>query len=472
MSSPPCRCWRTRVVLPCALLLAFAASLRADPKPLSKEEQAKVDKAVDKGVAFLKKAQTEKGDFDGKMYQGTRYVVGQCALPAYALLEAGVPTDDPVISKAAQYIRSECSKANETYELSLAILFFDRLGDPKDKKLIQRLALRLIAGQYRSGGWSYHCPLLSEKNEGDLLGCLEKLRKRMKQVGKARAQALKEIDVPEPLTSLTVFQTADHAPYREPLYSPEAQAAEMRRVSLDGRTDNSNTQFAILALWAARRHDVAMLATFEIMVEHFERSQEYPSGLWTYQWDKQYGSPRSMICVGLLGLAIGRGLHLSTPGEPADPKRDVHVLRGLSALRQCIGTPLGHMKRRGRLPDLYFLWSVERVGMLYNLTSIGGKDWYRWEAELLVTNQLKDGRWPPPAPSKNEDWIGKIDYGPSLNTAFALLILKCSHPMKNLTPKLPFSEWDLTEGLTRLRRDEQFPERTASDPSSRAKPDR
>jgi hypothetical protein len=46
---------RNRVVfLACAILLGFAASASADPKPLSKEEQAKVDKAIDRAVAYLK----------------------------------------------------------------------------------------------------------------------------------------------------------------------------------------------------------------------------------------------------------------------------------------------------------------------------------------------------------------------------------------------------------------------------------
>jgi hypothetical protein len=145
--------WGARAgLLGLALLLLCVSSAVADPKPLTKEEQAKVDQAIDKAVAKLKRFQTRQGDWPRHKTWMTRYLVGQCALPAYALLESGVPADDPVIQKAAAFIRPKLRRLDETYELSLALLFFDRLGDAKDKKLIQTLALRLIAGQQRAGG--------------------------------------------------------------------------------------------------------------------------------------------------------------------------------------------------------------------------------------------------------------------------------------------------------------------------------
>jgi hypothetical protein len=36
---------------------------------------------------------------------------------------------------------------------------------------------------------------------------------------------------------------------------------------------------------------------------------------------------------------------------------------------------------------LYFLWSLERVAVLYKLQTIGSKDWYAWAAEMLVQHQ-------------------------------------------------------------------------------------
>ena len=67
-------------LLCCAFVLACAPSASAEPKPLSKEEQAKVDKAIDRAVDYLKRSQTKDGDWPRNWPKS--YAVGQCALPA------------------------------------------------------------------------------------------------------------------------------------------------------------------------------------------------------------------------------------------------------------------------------------------------------------------------------------------------------------------------------------------------------
>jgi hypothetical protein len=444
------RCAGMRWVVLTLLLLNLARPAMADPKPITKEEQAKIDRAIDRGVAFLKKVQTKQGDFGWKMTNDGRFLVGQCALPAYALLEAGVPPDDPVIQKAAAYLRPRVPLTDRTYELPLAILFFDRLGDPKDKTLIQMCALRLIAGQHRSGGWAYHCPILSDENAQGLLNSLRDLDQRWKEGKKTRDQVLQGLELPASLQGLTVFQSSMYL-WQEPSLTANEKAVAMSRVSLLGWTDNSNTQFALLGLWAARRHGVPVDPTLSISVERFERTHIFPEGHWLYGVDKELGakSRGSMTCVGLIALAIGRGLKLPTTGSVSRGQKDVHVLRGLAALSRWIGKPKGDMKKRSEIEELYFLWSMERVAMLFGLKEINHKDWYRWGAEGLVTNQQKSGWWPEAPPHK------RIPKGPvykaTLNTSFALLFLKRSHPMKDLTAKLPYTPTELKEGIMRLR---------------------
>src|SRR5262249_1836794 len=100
---------------------------------------------------------------------------GYAALPALTLLECGVPPSDPLIQRTANYVRSKRVTLNTTYELSLAILFLDRLGDPQDKKLIQTYALRLVAGQTATGGWGYRCPPSGPNGEKELMTALRYL---------------------------------------------------------------------------------------------------------------------------------------------------------------------------------------------------------------------------------------------------------------------------------------------------------
>jgi hypothetical protein len=68
---------------------------------------------------------------------------------------------------------------------------------------------------------------------------------------------------------------------------------------------------------------------------------------------------------------------------------------------------------------LYFLWSLERMAVIYDLTTIGDREWYPWCAEMLVAVQRADGSWQAPYP------------GP-VGTCFALLILKRSNFAKDL----------------------------------------
>jgi hypothetical protein len=467
-------------LLPVVVLLGIAAPGRADPKPLSKEEQTKVDKAIDKAVAYLKRKQTKEGNWPTHWKQ--KYLVGECALPAYALLEGGVSADDPVIQKAAAFVRPKVLKTDETYELSLAVLFLDRLGEAKDKKLIQTCALRLIAGQHYTGGWSYRCPKFKEGQEVALLKALEELTKRMKEEGKSTKEALRELEILRGMKALAVFKDMEKLNWQE-----ETNKKKPREfLPIVGATDNSNTQFAILALWTAQHHDIPTEPSFRGLVARFEKSQ-FPNGDWNYLYstslrenlEARRGRP-SMICVGLIGLAIGQGLKYPPSHVPPPPgKENLRILMGLAALYSTIGVPTGQMDKPIPMQDIYYLWSLERVGMLFNLPTLGDKEWYRWGAEIIITNQLGTGEFSAGDWSENPRFAatgaGQTSpgfYGPILKTAFALLFLKHSHPMKDLTPKLPFTAKELNQGIARLRPGDAPLDRSTSTPSRNAKPER
>ncbi len=83
--------------------------------------------------------------------------------------------------------------------------------------------------------------------------------------------------------------------------------------------------------------------------------------------------------------------------------------------------------------NLYFLWSLERVGVMYNVTNIGDKDWYRWGAELIVAHQKPDGSWVDGSyPGGNPGEAARID------SCFALLFLKRANLAKDLSRKLEY----------------------------------
>jgi hypothetical protein len=195
-----------------------------------------------------------------------------------------------------------------------------------------------------------------------------------------------------------------------------------------GAGDNSNTQFAILALWAARSCDLPLHFTIARLEQRFRSSQKADG--WTYGFTSKRLGYGSMTCAGLVGLGVGRGWDF--PAQPNSremktKKDDEGISKGLQALASFLDDPLDRKyagirevgpsaaaRPKGKL-NLYFLWSVERVGVAYNLKTIGGKDWYGWGVEHLLAAQKRDGSW------FGDGYQGS---SPTTDTCFALLFLK------------------------------------------------
>ena len=455
-------------------------------------EQERIDEAIAKGVRYLKEHQLPDGTWPGGP------TIGYTALAGLTFLECKVRTDDPHVQKAAGYVRNNIGNLNATYELSLAILFLDRLGNPKDRSAIQGMALRLLAGQNEGGGWTYASthllnppemhqlliflkshrpattlPKVIQPPAGDLgkqatmlktqagsddpfkvLGELMRHSKSLPEVpafsrvilapaGEALPRINKPIDsmgsAAEPAKKSDKGAPADKGnpvkkvtPVNPKQLPPALQmlpvvalnwAKGNVNVQRGWNEDNSNTQFALMGLWAARRHEVPTEFSLLLSKQRFVKSQNNGGG-WGYRVG--IGSSDAMTCVGLLGLAMGHGVlpEAAGKGKLADPT----IQAGLTALGQYIGTPSKEPNARPPMQNLYFLWSVERVAMLYDLKTIGGKDWYGWGAQTLLPNQFADGHW-----NCNRQYHGAADH---TDTCFALLFLKRSNLVPDLTENL------------------------------------
>lgn len=203
--------------------------------------------------------------------------------------------------------------------------------------------------------------------------------------------------------------------------------------------DNSNTQFAIMGLWAARRHGVPMDRTL-VLVERRFRSSQNTDGSWGYHaWDHKQAD--SMTCTGLLGMALALGMDLQLAGRNAGvATADPAVKKGFSYLASTIGkapgaNPMAKGKGKGQPKgkagslvgadargDLYYLWSVERVAVSYSTATIGTKNWYPWGAAVILSHQQADGSW-------HDRHSGIPD------TSFALLFLTRANLVRGL-PRL------------------------------------
>ncbi|MCI0463914.1 MAG: hypothetical protein L0Z62_43830 [Gemmataceae bacterium] len=402
-----------------AVLLGVVPLLLAGASVPAQDDFGKaVNTAIDRGVAALRKMQP--GEFQAG--PATPQQVGASALIGLTLLECGVAPDDADVKKAAQFVRKGCADLKYVYSLSLAVLFLDRLGDPQDVPLIEALAVRLLAAQDRKqGAWSYYSPDPSADEVRRLTEVVQKHKD-----GQAKHVAPRDRKV---------------RPWKE---VPQEVRDEITRIARGpGHTatmevDNSNTQFALLALWVARRHGIPCDDAIA-RVERRLRATQRPHGGWTYRYppfvpdqgvfrSPDYQPSGAMTCAGLLGMALAHAVTLDNPkAVKKNLAADPNVKAGFLALGAVIGDATGDGKQArldkpGRL--YYFLWSLERMAVAYGLKTIGGKDWYRWGAEILLANQGGDG-----------SWNGEYSAG-GCDTCFALLFLKRSNVAEDLSKRL------------------------------------
>lgn len=303
---------------------------------------------------------------DGTWANAWGHDLGETALAGMALVAAGRPLDSPAVVAAANAVRRLAESNTQTYDHALAIMFLDRMGRSADALILKQLALRLMAGQCESGSWSYRLPLSPGSSAGGFFGLMG---------------------------------------------------------------DNSNTQFAAIAAWIARRHGIANDAALRRLDQHFRTTFNESEGGWGYV-GSGLATP-TMTCAGLVGLATQRGaLQQRSPesgprGRAAD---DPVAKRALVALGQ-------ELRRADQdnsqtiNQDLYFFWSLERVGVIYDVRDIGGVDWYRWGSKRLLRGQSADGHWEGTG-SKGMRFSGHV------GTAFGILFLSRANAAADLTAQV------------------------------------
>jgi hypothetical protein len=199
--------------------------------------------------------------------------------------------------------------------------------------------------------------------------------------------------------------------------------------SLQGNGDNSNSQFALLALYEAQRAFDAAHAnvhvndrTWRLAKAYWEGCQNL-DGSWGYYKDQP--GTGSMTCAGITSLIIAGdmvhqadakadGDHIQCCGQ-GDVEND-RIEQGVNWLGRHF-TVTGNPGAVGRgFWWLYYLYGVERVGRLTARRFIGGHDWYREGADHLIRQHgnMSDGGWIGP---------GHAEENPTIGTSLALLFL-------------------------------------------------
>jgi len=189
--------------------------------------------------------------------------------------------------------------------------------------------------------------------------------------------------------------------------------------------DNSNTQFAVLGLRAAMLVGLDVPPqTLGLCERHYGTSQNADGG-WGYRpGDNSYGS---MTAAGVASLYILGGRLYVESNVCGQYRQDPRIAAGLSWLVKNYNVTTNPAKNSTWL--FYYLYALERVGVLTGFRDFGAHDWYLDGCRSILDAQNADGSW-----RSGRDQIP--------NTCFALLFLsKGNVPV--LINKLAHSgEWD------------------------------
>lgn len=342
------------------VLVMIPAPAPAQPAPTKPEEELvdKVRDAIKKGVRYLKKQQTPRGDWEGIVLNFLADMDGGAtALVTLALLNCGERLDDPAVAKAMDYLRR--LEPKKTYVVGLQNMVFAEARQAKDLPKIQRNvnwlvehAIGLKAGQLE--GWSY---------PGNMVA------------------------------------------------------------------DNSNTQYALLGLYAAKQAGAQIDdSVWNAIQEFYTRTQSKPTnttGFWKYHTFENQAS-FTMTVAGVCGLIIA-GMGLDRSEQQLDTKSGVAARCGVYAENDAVARGMNWIGASFSFEQgksiFYNVYGIERLGRLSGQRFIGKYDWYRDGCKFLIENQdEQSGRF----------YKGRgIDSADIISTAFALLFLS-----KGRTPVL------------------------------------
>ncbi len=189
----------------------------------------------------------------------------------------------------------------------------------------------------------------------------------------------------------------------------------------DAQSDNSNSQMALLAVWAAWAHGVDAPLEFWKKAQAYWLDQQQLDGGWGYVpaggAGKSYGSMTAAGLASLYAAMDCRGTGVPPVSSPADSghkqreethgqdgraTEDTHGPDAHATDPKPIAAAIGWLAKNyhsdenpGKDVQWYYYWlfAVQRVGLASGLRNLGDHDWYAGGSAELLASQTDDGSW-------------------------------------------------------------------------------
>ncbi|MFP6692701.1 MAG: hypothetical protein VB875_06780, partial [Pirellulales bacterium] len=146
--------WPKRLLcLSLVVTICVVSNMRVARAEVTAEQ---VRQKIDRAISYLR----QREDGRGHWHEGTiasTYHGGITALCTLALLESGVPPDDPLIRRALTFLRNV--QTQKVYVRSLQVMVFCRAAQTIDRARIKDIVRWLesvqIGHDKNAGGWGY-----------------------------------------------------------------------------------------------------------------------------------------------------------------------------------------------------------------------------------------------------------------------------------------------------------------------------
>jgi hypothetical protein len=399
-------------------LLAIPAAAQDKPKPIPahpKVDQEKVDEAIKKGCTWLVNSGQGMGTFPHGQRNQPQAVQASGELILLTLLHSGYYFEgDAPVTQLADYVNQKI--IGSTYTAALMAMALTKLNPKKYQERIAQCAQFLCDNQCENGQWDYGEPLI------DPPPTKYDLPKRKKPDDVATGSGDAGAPAPPagepgaaPAPSTAGKTTADPKKPGKTTSIPKIPVRKRKPGPPNG--DNSNSQYAALGLRACLDANIDVDPAVLLRARQWWLKCQNSDGGWGYNDHGNMGGGANETGVsndsyGSMTVGATGALCIYDYYMGIQYKADGNVLKGLDWLGKNFDVTKNPKKTS--FAYLYYLYGLERVGMLYGTDKIGAHEWYPEGANHLLSTQ-KDGTW------GGNDNFPKFAH---VDTCFAILFLR------------------------------------------------
>ncbi len=377
-----------------------------------KVDQLRVDEAIEKGCKWLlgQPGEITKEWPAGHKRHQAEPTISYLELVVLTLSHSGFYEEDhPEMKKLiAEMIKRDITT---TYRAAIQAMALQKINPKKYQWRIAQCAQFLIDNQCANGQWDYgeKTPLEHIKPPKEEPPVISTASESKPKPWRERYNA----------RETTVLPKVPVVPQRDPKKGPP-------------NGDNSNSQYAAIGLRACLDAGVVIPeGTLKLAREWWVKSQNADGG-WGYNnmgvHDGSSGPESSISNDSYGSMTVGAvgGVCIYDKFLGTDWRSDVVVTKGVDWIAR--NYDFKHNPKK-KWVYMYYLYGLERAGILYGTEHFGKNEWYPDGANHLLDSQKPDGKWEMPESA----------LAPLTDTCFAILFLRRgTAPLK--PPKIESSD--------------------------------